>query len=209
MSDAPIITERENGPLIAKNVTSMTNHKGETIETKPVMALCRCGASQSKPFCDGSHNTIDFDTTRKDISERDKVYTYSDDDVTVHFSKLLCSHAGACVSGSIDMFNPKRRPWVILDAKKEDLIADIVAACPSGALRLSKGRDDAMHLDSEGPQIRVEHNGAYWVKDVELDDPKEMQGATPDKLVLCRCGLSSNKPYCDGTHFEEKWRENS
>ena len=54
MSDTPAIEERENGPLVVKGLKSMKGTDGNDVEVKPVMALCRCGASKSKPFCDGS-----------------------------------------------------------------------------------------------------------------------------------------------------------
>ncbi len=62
MSDTPIIEERENGPLVVKSVQSMTLADGQVVEVKEVMALCRCGASKSKPFCDGSHKDIGFES---------------------------------------------------------------------------------------------------------------------------------------------------
>ncbi|WP_292469795.1 CDGSH iron-sulfur domain-containing protein [Methanolobus sp.] len=45
----------KNGPYIIKNVKYLANSKGDNLETQPVMALCRCGSSKNKPFCDGSH----------------------------------------------------------------------------------------------------------------------------------------------------------
>lgn len=50
----PTITPTENGPYVVKNLTSLLNRKGP-VEAKPQMALCRCGGSKNKPFCDGSH----------------------------------------------------------------------------------------------------------------------------------------------------------
>ncbi len=59
MSDGPKIEERENGPLVASNIARIRAADGD-IEAKPVVALCRCGASKNKPFCDGSHKAIGF-----------------------------------------------------------------------------------------------------------------------------------------------------
>ena len=55
MSDKPSITIKKNGPYLISNITVLTNSKGEALETKEMMALCRCGQSKTKPFCDGSH----------------------------------------------------------------------------------------------------------------------------------------------------------
>lgn len=55
MADTPKIEERENGPLVVSGITRMQGADG-SVEVKPVMALCRCGLSGNKPFCDGSHS---------------------------------------------------------------------------------------------------------------------------------------------------------
>jgi CDGSH-type Zn-finger protein len=53
--DQVSINVSKDGPYIVKNVSILTNSKGKSLETQPVMALCRCGSSKNKPFCDGSH----------------------------------------------------------------------------------------------------------------------------------------------------------
>ena len=49
-----------NGPLIVKGVKSLHNSRGQELDVREKMALCRCGASKNKPYCDGSHKEIDF-----------------------------------------------------------------------------------------------------------------------------------------------------
>ena len=56
----PEIQVSHNGPLIVSNVSKLKNSKGNQLEAKPVMALCRCGNSNNKPFCDGSHKAANF-----------------------------------------------------------------------------------------------------------------------------------------------------
>lgn len=56
----PIITVLKDGPLKVENLKNFKNSKGENIQAKPFMALCRCGASRDKPFCDGAHHDIEF-----------------------------------------------------------------------------------------------------------------------------------------------------
>jgi len=59
MSDeTPRITLKENGPLIVENVPELTLSDGTKAEAKPMMALCRCGQSENKPFCDGTHKKV-------------------------------------------------------------------------------------------------------------------------------------------------------
>ena len=61
--DEPIIRLRENGPLVIQMPVKVMDHLGNEflIATgKPAVALCRCGHSANKPFCDGNHKTAGF-----------------------------------------------------------------------------------------------------------------------------------------------------
>jgi CDGSH-type Zn-finger protein len=64
MSMEPVIIScRENGPLVIRGKFRITDHLGNefTVPTnKETIALCRCGQSKNKPFCDGSHKTCSF-----------------------------------------------------------------------------------------------------------------------------------------------------
>lgn len=54
---------RPNGPFVIEGPVQVVDHEGRAFPTnpaKPVVALCRCGASSNKPFCDGTHNKIGF-----------------------------------------------------------------------------------------------------------------------------------------------------
>ncbi|KZY29294.1 hypothetical protein A3731_40695 [Roseovarius sp. HI0049] len=55
MSDKRAIEARENGPFVAKHIRRMEGPDGEDIGVKATMALCRCGHSGTKPYCDGTH----------------------------------------------------------------------------------------------------------------------------------------------------------
>jgi hypothetical protein len=54
------ILVRHNGPYRIYNLTVLVNSKGKRLETKEVITLCRCGGSQTKPYCDGTHKTNGF-----------------------------------------------------------------------------------------------------------------------------------------------------
>ena len=58
-TDVAVIEPLENGPLRVKGVKECRNSRGETIKTEETIFLCRCGASKNKPYCDGSHVTIE------------------------------------------------------------------------------------------------------------------------------------------------------
>ncbi len=61
--DEPVIRLRENGPLVIQMPVKIMDHQGNEFPIpagKPAVALCRCGHSANKPFCDGSHKTAGF-----------------------------------------------------------------------------------------------------------------------------------------------------
>ncbi|MDJ0628455.1 MAG: CDGSH iron-sulfur domain-containing protein [Rhodobacter sp.] len=203
MTDKPVIEERENGPLVVKGVSRMVGPDGAEVEVKPVMALCRCGASKSKPFCDGTHNEIGFQSRGGTPAGKDVVLSYKGASVTVLYNPLVCSHAAECVTMAPKAFDPDRRPWIDPDAEDAATLESVVRACPSGALRI-EGQD---HLIPDGAQITIAANGPYCVLGMEIDEKIAGEGATADKKVLCRCGQSGNKPYCDGTHRDAGWKD--
>ncbi len=206
-ADKPFIEERENGPLVVRNLASLNDADGNAVAVKPVMALCRCGASSNKPFCDGSHAEAGFSSARVDTRSRDRVYSYQGADVTVYYNKLLCSHAGECGTRLKAVFDPSRRPWINPDEGSVEDIEAVVAACPSGALRLAKPGEEPRQIEADDCEITIEKNGPYRVRNVHLDGAVAFEGSSQRKYVLCRCGLSANKPYCDGTHHDKGWQD--
>ena len=204
----PKITAVTNGPLIAEDVPDFIMPDGTKTHPKDKLFLCRCGASKTKPFCDGSHKDAGFDGTPDPERARkyDRNYSYKGEAVTVHFNKLLCSHAGECGKRARHIFNTKERPWVQPDEGSLDEIKDVVANCPSGALRFEIN-DGPEEITNDVVQIRVERNGPYHLRNIQMPADYWADGQSEKKYVLCRCGLSKNKPFCDGTHFDEGWKD--
>lgn len=60
MSGIGRINVLDDGPLVAEGLDKLDNSKGDDLEVKKKVALCRCGASGNKPFCDGSHKAVNF-----------------------------------------------------------------------------------------------------------------------------------------------------
>lgn len=195
------IEERGNGPLVVKGVTSMVDEDGTTYDVKEVMALCRCGGSSTKPFCDGSHRTNGFESRGGKPAGKDVLLPYVGAKQTVWYNPRICSHAAECARVSPKAFNSTKKPWIQPDEDTPEQIEAVVAACPSGALQLQEGG----HRLADHAQIVVSRNGPYWVLNAELDADAPGDGAAPEKGVLCRCGLSGNKPWCDGAHSDKGW----
>lgn len=211
-TNVPLIDMREDGPLLAKHLPKLNDRDGRVLEARPLAPLCRCGASDNKPYCDGSHRDIGFRTGGPVKAETDRVKTYIGTDVAVHYNPLLCSHAAECVRRGGGAFDPDMRPWIDPDRANLDDVRDAVRACPSGALRISEpGSIEAPQHLEQGPDlcVEVEPNGPYRVRNVPLAADFWPDGATQAKYVLCRCGKSGNLPFCDGTHSGENWKDGS
>ncbi len=207
--ETPNIAVRENAFIRAANVPSLKLADETEYEVRPVMALCRCGQSANKPFCDGSHKRTDFDGSGQDNAARDKVRSYEGTEITVHYTRLLCSHAAECGKRLEAVFDPDQRPWIQPDKGTPEAIMDVVRACPSGALRYSLKASDPQHLTSGETGISIEKDGPYKVTGIPLDGHHSSDFASSEKYVLCRCGLSKNKPFCDGTHRDEGWSDDA
>lgn len=207
MTEKPHFEERENGPLVVKGVARMTGADGAEVEAKAVMALCRCGQSGNKPFCDGTHNEVGFQSRGGTPAGRDRLIAYEGAEVTVYYNPLVCSHAAECGRLAPEAFDPAQKPWVQPDKTERARLEAVAAACPSGAISLSEpGGEPAHRLSEERAEITVQRDGPYWVQGVEPPVRPTAAGASAEKYVLCRCGLSGNKPFCDGSHRDAGWK---
>lgn len=139
---------------------------------------------------------------------------YNNNEITVVWKPKTCIHSTICWKGLIEVFNPKERPWIKMDGATTEKIIEQVRQCPSGALSYylnaeAVADEPADKIVAEAAQImkpdsyRVEvtPNGPYLIKTecliVHSDGREETKTGT---VALCRCGVSGNKPYCDGSH---------
>ena len=155
------ITPTPDGPYMVKDLNNFANQKGP-IETKETMALCRCGGSANKPFCDGTHAKIGFSSAKLEGRIEDKRESYKGKKITIHDNRGICAHAGRCTDGLTSVFRLKEEPWIHPDAASADEIIATIQKCPSGALSYSV--DDVEHRDRDGERtIFVAPNGPYVV----------------------------------------------
>lgn len=217
------IEAKPNGPLLVKQLTRLQNAKGEALETKPVMALCRCGQSRNKPFCDGTHRDVGFsDDNQADKSlgkNTDRQDPYGGKDVEILDNRSICAHVGLCTENLAAVFRLNREPWIDPDGAPPEAIAEAVRQCPSGALAANmrdstgeatvEGTAEGTVEDADLPAgITVSHNGPYYARgDITLVDARWGAGANPRRYALCRCGASQNKPFCDGSHWAIKFSD--
>jgi CDGSH-type Zn-finger protein len=214
------ITISENGPYrvegsvpLAKQ-TIVTNDDGDSVEwrqsdefeTKVTYNLCRCGQSASQPFCDASHTRVGFDGTET----ASRVPYLQEADVqsgpTLKMTDLpsLCADARFCDANGT--------AWQLV--KREDSEAAVLTTrqaqmCPSGRL-VAWDRETNVALEPTfEPSIRLVNDpsqglaGPLWVREgIPIFSADGEDYEIRNRVTLCRCGASGNKPFCDGNHVK-------
>lgn len=199
-----------DGPYLVTNAETMIDHLGVPIPVRPTMALCRCGESASKPFCDGTHATVGFSGAKDPSRVPDHRDTYPGVGVTVLDNRGICAHSGFCTDRLSTVFHAGSEPFVTpSDGRADDIIA-AVRACPSGALSYAiDGREARELVDqaSREPAIEVSKDGPYRITgalpltDGDGHTEPRAAGSSTEHYSLCRCGHSQNKPFCSGMHW--------
>ena len=201
MSQKPAIVARKNGPYLVTSCQMLKEYADGTVyDTAGTVALCRCGGSSNKPFCDGTHNKIGFADEKAPGRVPDKRETYVGAAVTIHDNRGICAHAARCTEGLTSVFRLGTEPWIDPDGADAEAVIAQITQCPSGALSYSV--DGVEHRDREGdPMILIAPNGPYAIfGGADLRDVTWAEGASKEHFDLCRCGHSKNKPFCDGAH---------
>lgn len=210
----------KNGPYLvsgnmplAKEVI-IADRKGDPVEWRRSdrhprqenYLLCRCGKSKTKPYCDQTHVTVKFDGTE---TASKKKYLEQAGEITGpklvlrDYEKLcatarFCHRAGGAWKLAEDSNDPKSREIAIQEA----------CDCPSGRLVAcdqKTGKQFEPRLKPEinlveDPQEKV--SGPIWVKGrIPLESSDGTLYETRNRVTLCRCGGSRNKPFCDGSHI--------
>lgn len=200
-SGRPTIECKPNGPYLVKGLEDLRDSRGDRVETKPVMALCRCGGSASKPFCDGTHQKNGFSGARLADSSADKRESYPAKGITIHDNRSICAHAGHCTDGLAAVFKYGSEPWIDPSGATAQAIVETIHRCPSGALSYTLNGVEGGDQQRE-PAITATKDGPYAVVGgAQLLGQSWAQGASREHYTLCRCGGSKNKPFCDGTHW--------
>ena len=213
-NDTPRITVELNGPyivrgnvpLVAKSpVVSefgepLTWVKGQVLKSRGNYALCRCGKSNKKPFCDDTHEEIGFEGTESSnhgpTAGRQKIYVGTN--ISIKDDRSLCMHAGFCGTRITNV-------WKMIEQTNDTSIRSQVMAmierCPSGALEYSI-EPDAAAIEPHLPEsVSVTPDGPLWVTGeipVEMSNGEVLE--VRNRVTLCRCGASTNMPLCDGSH---------
>ena len=217
-AESPRIIIQENGPYRVAGGPLLTRRdrvlneqgeavdwaKGEDCPARERFSLCRCGHSEKKPFCDGSHRRAGFDgmltADRADSATRRKVYPGAG--LTLTDDESLCAGYAFCDrhGGVWDEVGRTADPQV-----RQNLMLQ-VEQCPSGRLQVILGGDVTPFEVRYGPTIAVIPNGPLWVLGgVPVEAPDGFTYEVRNRMLLCRCGQSKNKPFCDGSHWQSQF----
>jgi CDGSH-type Zn-finger protein/truncated hemoglobin YjbI len=213
----PGILTAKNGPYLVTNVAAVRDHLGQALTLPPQVALCRCGASASKPFCDGSHATSGFTDDKDPKRVPDQRDTYPGEQVTIFDNRGICQHSGLCTDRLATAFRTKEEPFVAPSGARMDEFVRAVRDCPSGALSLAFDaveardlvdwhgtREQAIEITQDGP-YRV--TGSVPLTNADQADVPRAAGSSREHYALCRCGHSQNKPFCSGMHWYVGFRD--
>ena len=148
---------------------------------------------------------------------------YTNGEITVFWKPSKCIHATTCYRELIEVFNPRKRPWVNMSGASTDEIIRVVDLCPTKALsyKLNSEMDNSNNMkekvnneneitpnEIQQPvtEVRVMKDGPLLVKgnfriiDANGNEKKPMKIAS-----FCRCGKSGEMPFCDGSHRKERF----
>ncbi len=198
-------------PLAVQTIT--TNAGGESWEwtegrsfrAEKEYALCRCGHSKNKPFCDGTHLKIGFDGTetasRTPLARQAEVFRGPS--LVLEDAENLCAFARFC--------DPGGKIWALIeqsnDPKTRELVVREAQHCPSGRLVLRDPKAKAGLEPELAPSIGLvedpaqQCSGPLWVRGgVRVESADGRAYELRNRVTLCRCGASSNKPFCNGSH---------
>jgi CDGSH-type Zn-finger protein len=191
----------------------VTNAEGDSLDYREEekysapsqYALCRCGQSASKPFCDGTHAKVRFDGTETASRQPYLQQAEAIDGPTMRLTdqENLCAFARFC--------DPKGKIWNLIaqtdDPEIQKIVKHEAGHCPAGRLVVwDKKTGKPIEPEFEPSLGLIEDtekkvSGPIWVRGgipVVSADGKTYE--IRNRLTLCRCGSSSNKPFCDGSH---------
>ena len=187
--------------------------EGKKYPSKDNYALCRCGQSKNKPFCDGTHTQVHFDGTETASREPylEQAKRISGPELELTDARELCALARFCerAGGIWDLVQKPDTP------EAKGIAIEEAGNCPSGRLVVwdKNGKKFEPKFEPsiglvEDPQEGM--RGPIWVRGgIPVESADGSTYEIRNSITLCRCGRSSNKPLCDGSHCNAELKPSS
>ncbi|ABR54056.1 zinc finger CDGSH-type domain protein [Methanococcus vannielii SB] len=213
----------KNGPYIVTGsiplyqqviVTDEDNHAKnldyeKEYPIKETYSLCRCGKSKNMPYCDGTHVKIGFDGTETASKEPylKQAEIFEGPELKLTDAHEFCDHSRFCnraggIRKLIECSN---------DQKAKQIAIEEATICPSGRLVLwDKKTGNPFEKEFEPSIVLIQDSqkkcqGPIWVRGkIPIESYDGQIYEIRNRITLCRCGKSENKPYCDGSHWMTK-----
>jgi CDGSH-type Zn-finger protein len=185
---------------------------GESLPAQASYALCRCGHSKNKPYCDGTHAKVRFDGTETASREPylKQAQLTEGPSLSLTDAEALCAFARFC--------DPNGQVWNQVEQTDDPRVSKMfvrqVNNCPSGRLvawdrATGKAVEHALPVSIgiiEDPVEKV--SGPLWLRGgIPLVAADGTVYEVRNRVTVCRCGASKNKPFCDGSHAAVKFHD--
>jgi CDGSH-type Zn-finger protein len=187
--------------------------ESEAIASKAQYQLCRCGHSAHKPFCDGAHAKAGFNGTETASREpyRAQAKLMRGPAMSLTDAESLCAFARFC--------DPRGQIWNLVNetdnATARKHFVQEARDCPSGRLVAWDNATGEALEPTFHPSIGLiedpvnECSGPLWLRGgIQVVGSDGFHYEVRNRVTLCRCGASRNKPFCDGTHASIKFKDN-
>jgi CDGSH-type Zn-finger protein len=185
---------------------------GEALPAQASYALCRCGHSKNKPYCDGTHAKVRFDGTETASREPylKQAQLTEGPSLSLTDAEALCAFARFC--------DPNGQVWNQVEQTDDPRVSKMfvrqVNNCPSGRLvawdrATGKPVEHTLPVSIgiiEDPVEKV--SGPLWLRGgIPLVAADGTVYEVRNRVTVCRCGASKNKPFCDGSHAAVKFHD--
>ena len=135
------------------------------------------------------------------MSKREIIKKYEKGDLTIVWKPQICIHAATCVQMLPEVYNPNEKPWIKAENASMEALKSQISKCPSGALTFEMKDEKEDNSSNVETKVQVTANGPLLVQgDLEVTGTDGSVAKKSRTTAFCRCGASSNKPYCDGAH---------